>query len=702
MHQSKRNDAANQQPPKNMDNAHSMTKDGDIRSVEGGSSTNIAGRLCMYTDKWLQLAGGQWAHNFIKHGWQLRGCSKHVIYTLSHPQKPLPTEHHYSDFERQVRRDTVEKYAKLGIIEQVPEPLHADGGIYHQFICVLNKEEARGCLSCTSINEYIPYTHFKMEGLHTVRDVAQVNDYMGSLDISKYYPHYKVNEDHKKYLRFVVDGIRWQYVGCPFGLSNLPFLCTKALKPLVKKWRAAGIRCVNLLDDVKVFNQDKRQCLRDMQRIETDLESHGFVLNTKKRVLPTQVGDCFGLDLDTTSMSLQIPGKKRKDVVQSTKTVLKQDEAGTLTIRKMAGLLGKVNFLTPAWTSAKTHVSALQQDKNRALHRANKRWNTQYKMSQRAREQAYHLITSVQSAPPRCFIMKGEPQITLTGDASSQGYGVYDEADGEAVEGFWTRAEAARSSNRRELLTPCLGIQALHKKILSIPRDETGKIRLRYRSDNSTTVSNINRRGGASAELTDLLAPTLRWAERNGVELEALYIPGKENVISDAMSRRGIDRHDWRVKQRLVNALQDRWGKFSVDAFATRLSSRVSRFWSMNPEPGSSAVDAFAQSWTDEQLIWACPPPNQIAKVVRKAVSERANVVLCVPAWEMAPWWPLLRVAIGEKPVRLPANALEVSSSQGQLPQGSNNWTMVAFKLHCDKQNRNATRLKLLRFCIIR
>jgi hypothetical protein len=665
-------------------------------SVEGGS---IGGRLCPLKPAWHELDHSEWSINFIRKGWQMRGANKAQLDALRVSQVGIPPEHHFTEFERQVRRDTVAKYFGLGIIEMVESPLSEDTGIYHPFICVLNKAEARGCLSATRLNEYIPYNHFKLEGLHTVRDLVQVGDFMGSLDISKYYPHYKVNESHRELLRFQVDGVRWQYIGCPFGLSNLPYLVTKALKPALRLWRSKGIRCVNLLDDIKVFNSDKEECARQMEFIKKHLESLGFVMNSSKEVAPTQQGDCFGLDLDTTTLSLHVPAKKRKDIAQTTKRAIGASKQGTLTVRKLAGLIGKVNFITPAWTAARTYISALQAAKTRALRESRRRWDKMVQLDAEEIRQAEQLLECIRTAPGRCILTRDEPAMVLIGDASKQGWGAYREDNGDSAEGFWTAAEAAQSSNGRELDTPLLALKAWKLEIRKLPRNPAGKIWVKYKSDNQVTVAYLNKKGGPSQRLTDKLRPTLKWTEAENIELTSEYLPGKANSTADLYSRRGLDRHDWRVKQRYVDRLQQRWGAFAVDAFASRLSARVQRFWSLRREPGSAAVDAFAQDWSEAGHMWVCPPPNQIARVIRKARdTPGCQIALCTPDWPTAPWWPLVTAQYSGRPVRLPVGALEASSTQGILPQCN----MIAWKLCSGRPRRRATVGRQLRCCNLR
>ena len=42
---------------------------------------------------------------------------------------------------------------------------------------------------------------------------------------------------------------------------------------------------------------------------------------------------------------------------------------------------------------------------------------------------------------------------------------------------------------------------------------------------------------------------------------------------------------------------QQRWGKCSIDAFASPATAMCQRFWTRAPKPSAEAVNAFKQEW---------------------------------------------------------------------------------------------------------
>ena len=66
----------------------------------------------------------------------------------------------------------------------------------------------RGCIDLTTINPYLKYEHFKMEGLHTVQSQLRRRDHMWKVDMSDFYMHLLIAEEHHLFFRFRFEGIR--------------------------------------------------------------------------------------------------------------------------------------------------------------------------------------------------------------------------------------------------------------------------------------------------------------------------------------------------------------------------------------------------------------------------------------------------------------------------------------------------------------
>ena len=57
-----------------------------------------------------------------------------------------------------------------------------------------------------------------------------------------------------------------------FGLSTACYVFTKVLRPLVKRWRFKGIRCLVYIDDGICAEESNKQCSAAMSSIVSDLD----------------------------------------------------------------------------------------------------------------------------------------------------------------------------------------------------------------------------------------------------------------------------------------------------------------------------------------------------------------------------------------------------------------------------------------------
>ena len=91
----------------------------------------------------------------------------------------------------------------------------------------------RPIINLKNLNSYITYQHFKMEGLHLLKQILQKGDLMVKIDLKDAYFCVPTHKKHRHFLRFMWKGKRYQFNCLPFGLGPAPLLFTKLLKPVV-------------------------------------------------------------------------------------------------------------------------------------------------------------------------------------------------------------------------------------------------------------------------------------------------------------------------------------------------------------------------------------------------------------------------------------------------------------------------------------
>ena len=143
----------------------------------------------------------------------------------------------------------------------------------------------------------------------------QQGDYFTVFDLKSGYHYVDIHKECWPYLGFtwgVHSARRWYvFLVLPFCLSTACYVFTKLLRPLVKRWRSLGLRCVMYIDDGICQASSEQKCRADTSAIVSDLERAGFVLNvTKSRLKPEQVGVWLGFTLDLREGKFLVPEYK--------------------------------------------------------------------------------------------------------------------------------------------------------------------------------------------------------------------------------------------------------------------------------------------------------------------------------------------------------------------------------------------------------
>ena len=103
----------------------------------------------------------------------------------------------------------------------------------------------------------------------------------------------------------------------------------------------------------------------------------------------------------------------------------------------------------------------------------------------------------------------------------------------------------------------------------------------------------VNHLGGRSRFLSEVARRLWRVTSQFGITLRAVHRPGVENRRADLLSRWKNDSTDLKLDPKYFCLAEQRWGRHTVDLFATRLNRQDGRFASWRPDPEATAVDAF-------------------------------------------------------------------------------------------------------------
>jgi hypothetical protein len=93
-----------------------------------------------------------------------------------------------------------------------------------------------------------------------------------------------------------------------------------------------------------------------------------------------------------------------------------------------------------------------------------------------------------------------------------------------------------------------------------------------------------------------------------------------------------VNTDDWSIHPEAFGTLQQWFGKFSMDLFASPENFKVTRYYSYAFSADSAGVDAFSMSWEGEKAYSALPIAL-ILRTIRKIEVTKMTKVLLIPLW---------------------------------------------------------------------
>ena len=192
-------------------------------------------------------------------------------------------------------------------------------------------------------------------------------------------------------------------------------------------------------------------------------------------------------------------------------------------------------------------------------------------------------------------------------------------------------SEKTFSSTWREL-------EAIQISLLSSIRQFENKCIFWY-TDNSTTQQIINC-GGKKTHIHSLALNIFNLTFDHNKHLEVFWVGREYNKEADKIFRT-IDFDDWYTTQRLINILEQRWGKISIDRFASDVNRKSKRFNSRYLCPETEGINTFSFGWSDQANLLV-PPTYLIPRAIKhflKSLTKSKAILIC-PYWPSVPFGP--------------------------------------------------------------
>ncbi len=555
-------------------------------------------------------------------------------------------------------REAITELTNLGTVERcnvqpaVVNPLT---------VSVQGNGKKRLILDLRLVNQCLEKVSVKYEDMRTALLFLKQGGFVFKFDLKSGYHHIDICDSHRDFLGFswsMDDTVStfYRFKQLPFGLSSAPYIFTKVVRPLVKKWRGEGKSIVVFLDDGLGFAETYAEALRVSSEVKADLIASGFVPNVQKSIwIPVQKIEWLGFDIDLEDGSFTVPGRRVVSIIEGIDDIVHRNNVSIVTARLVARVVGKImstNLVTG-------NMSRIMTKSLQVCIESRSGWDKPLILSQEAVHELHFWRENVSNLNRAKLGPRVECSRIVYSDASNTGFGgtIVNMAD-TVAHGLWDNSESLRSSAWRELKAVEL--------ILNSLSHELSNRRVKWFTDNQS-VERIAVQGSMKEDLQKIAVSICRSCLQRNIHLEMEWVPRMENERADKLSR-FIDNDDWSISDDCFQYFDELWGPHSVDRFASYYNKKIGRFNSRFWNPGSEAIDTFTVKWSNENN-WVVPPISLISRVVVFMKQTRVYGTLICPRWISAPYWPLL-FPDGCNPIRAVVDIQEIPCYSGVLLPG--------------------------------
>ena len=490
-------------------------------------------------------------------------------------------------------------------------------------------------LDLRHVNKCLTKQRVKYEDYKTALNYFHTGAFMASFDLKSGYHHIDIHTEYQCFLGFAWkfdNSINYRYfMFCvlPFGLSSAPYIFTKTLKPLEKYWRLQGVNIALFLDDGMILDYDKNVCERVCQRIQSDLNNAGFIVNNEKCIWePCQLLEWLGLVWNSSIGTIAITERR----VQSIKEGIQNfyNNGMSTCARELASFVGKIisagavygNLSRIMTRYCSINVAAAQD------------WDSKFQLDVFCQRELKFWEVNAEGKNYRnvsheeCY----KSNFIIYSDASSTGCEAHFDLNGEQIcHQLWDDKERMRSSTWRELSTIEFALRSF------LPLIEGSY--LKWFSD-SQTACRIVEVGSMKTDLHVIASRIFQFCANHCIQLDIQWLPRTELERADYISRI-IDVDDWQLSTYCFNEIERVWGPHTIDCFANSYNKKVSRFFSRFWNPECSGVDFFVQKLTNENCL-VVPPIGLIGRALNYLYAHRTIATVVVPFWPSSYFWPIL------------------------------------------------------------
>jgi hypothetical protein len=148
------------------------------------------GNLASHAANWEKITGDPWVLQ------QIKGYTPQLIATPT--QEKAPSEPHLPVEQQEALYQSIMELQQKGAILVTP----VQGFLSRMFLIPKKGGGMRPIIDLRELNKFMKKEHFKMEGIHLVKDLMREGDWLVKLDLKDKYFAIPIDEDYQHLLQF--------------------------------------------------------------------------------------------------------------------------------------------------------------------------------------------------------------------------------------------------------------------------------------------------------------------------------------------------------------------------------------------------------------------------------------------------------------------------------------------------------------------
>ena len=309
----------------------------------------------------------------------------------------------------------------------------------------------------------------------------------------------------------------------PFGTRMSSLYMQRLATFILRHLATRGIVGLFFLDDLLIIHPEAEDPYLQFSEAMECFHRLGLPLSYKKLVDPTSSLVWLGIRIDISTRTISIPQEKLNKFIALIKSLMPATHISKVALMS---LLGKVNHFSQVIKPARLFMARLLATLRGSYTmlsvpldeeaKADMRWMLRYMLSCNTR--------SMMDPPP--------PDMRIFADSCLQGGGAHTDTHYYSLQ-YSSAITSHHHISQLEALNCLVALRSLGNKKLNK--------HIEICCDNSATIMVFTHHRGRDRVMNAICRALWYWSYSSSIHLSFTHIPGKDMILSDALSRRAID-----------------------------------------------------------------------------------------------------------------------------------------------------------------